>query len=343
MSNLLQEDNLHLSQCILAELSQQLSPYGFDASPFLSGWYNAAVSPKLQLGKDLTPYADDCFCVCLISNPQMFEKTFIPTICEWFQQSEGDSFEEVLKGLRSKFTRYKFLPGSSDPFDWAVFIRLQKVLEMCITNIKSHLSSNQLDKLNGAEWIPDYATRFVTRFPYVHVQTAGHVSGMAYFHQPSEMIKQRSREQTGRPYCGVSLHPKYGGWFGFRGIYIFPNLRCPNLPKSTPLSYFTPSTNNTGSNSSLNNNNNNDQLESLLYEYNECWSDNKWRDYKLFNDDDNDNNNNCNHRYSNDAILYFSTEPSERVKFVQQRFSRYSTNAIPPPPPVMCTTTGKDL
>nr|CAH8821971.1 unnamed protein product [Trichobilharzia regenti] len=335
MSSTLQEeeDNLQLSQCLLDELSQQLLPYGFDASPFLSGWYNAAVSRKVQLGKDLTAY-DDCLCICLISNPQMFEKTFIPTICEWFKQSEGDSFEEVLKRMRSKFSRFKFPPGSSDPFDWAVFIRLQKVLEICIANIKSQLPSNELDKFDGAQWIPDYAIRLVTRLPYVHVQTAGHVSGMAYFHQPSEMIKQRSREQTGQPYCGVSLHPKYGGWFGFRGIYIFPNLRCPNLPKSTPLSYFTPSTND-GFNSS---GNNNSQLEALLYEYNECWSDNKWREYKLFNDNNNNNNSDCNHRYSNDAILYFSTEPSERVKFVQQWFNRYLTNATP----IMCTID-KDL
>jgi len=32
----------------------------------------------------------------------------------------------------------------------------------------------------------------------------------------------------------VSLHPKYGGWFAFRGVVIFPNVHATSLQQINP-------------------------------------------------------------------------------------------------------------
>ena len=33
---------------------------------------------------------------------------------------------------------------------------------------------------------------------------------------------------------GMSIHPKYGGWFAFRGVAIFKNIKVPDLPQIEP-------------------------------------------------------------------------------------------------------------
>ncbi|VDP89012.1 unnamed protein product, partial [Schistosoma mattheei] len=147
-----------LVQCILKELAEELSPYGFDMSPFLSGWYDANISSKVRLGSDLAPY-EDCLCICLISSPQMFEKTFIPTVFDWCKESGIESLDNVLKCLKTRFCGSRFLPGSDDPFDWTVFVRLQKALSNSVQNLKLNLTPDESTKLNNAEWIPDYAIR----------------------------------------------------------------------------------------------------------------------------------------------------------------------------------------
>ncbi|CAH8468296.1 unnamed protein product [Schistosoma turkestanicum] len=309
MNNPSEEINPSIVQCLLKELTEELSPYGFDISPFLSGWYNAHVSSRVQLGPDLAPY-DDCLCICLISNPQMFEKTFLPTVLDWCEKSGVESLDNVLKRLKTQYYGFKFLPGPDDPFDWSVFIRLQNALHNSIQNLKCKLSSDELLKFNDAKWIPDYAIKPVTLFPYVHVQTAGHVSGMAYFHQPNELIRNNPYEKKSGNYSGVSLHPYYGGWFGFRGIYIFPYLQYPTLVKQNPLSPIY----------SENKQLSNKLLKHLLYTYNSCWNENQWRNYKLFNDSFNF------HCYSSDALAYFTISPLERVKFAQNWFTNQQEN-----------------
>ena len=34
---------------------------------------------------------------------------------------------------------------------------------------------------------------------------------------------------------GVSIHPKYGGWFGFRSVLIFTDVQVPELTQPTKL------------------------------------------------------------------------------------------------------------
>lgn len=34
---------------------------------------------------------------------------------------------------------------------------------------------------------------------------------------------------------GVSIHPKYGGWFALRGVLIFKNVQCPDLQKKQAI------------------------------------------------------------------------------------------------------------
>ena len=50
-----------------------LFPHGFEAEPFLTGWYNELVSSKFQLD-----YPPDTLAFIIISQPSMFEKAFLP-------------------------------------------------------------------------------------------------------------------------------------------------------------------------------------------------------------------------------------------------------------------------
>ena len=58
---------------ISAALASRLDPLGFDAHPFLIGWYNERVGPKFRL-----PYGDATPAAVVLSRPDMFERTFVP-------------------------------------------------------------------------------------------------------------------------------------------------------------------------------------------------------------------------------------------------------------------------
>ncbi|VDL93182.1 unnamed protein product [Schistocephalus solidus] len=55
-----------------------LKPYGFEVHPFLVGWYNELCSSRLQL----SGCPPDQLALCIISTPEMFERSFLPHIIE---------------------------------------------------------------------------------------------------------------------------------------------------------------------------------------------------------------------------------------------------------------------
>ena len=65
-----------------------------------------------------------------------------------------------------------------------------------------------------------------TRRPRILVQTAAHVAGVTHYYRPDVVI--RAAEQAGVPLpwgeeakvFGVCMHPKYGGWFAIRGMFL---------------------------------------------------------------------------------------------------------------------------
>ncbi len=66
------------------------------------------------------------------------------------------------------------------------------------------------------------------------VQTAAHVSGTAFYYQPEPILTAAMEEGVSLPWTneqnvyGVSLHPKYGGWFAIRGNY-FVDIKHPDF------------------------------------------------------------------------------------------------------------------
>lgn len=201
-------DHCLLVEQIEKQLDDYLGPCGFEYSFFLTGWYNLMVSPKLQLDMDLAPYSD-CLAVCLISNPQMFEKTFVHWMNLWSFESGVESIQTELKRLKSEFANHDFTPNLTDYLDWTVFFTMNNFIKSMCANLQLKLDKFDFERLTSVKWIPDFALKPVTRLPYVHVQSAGYVSGLAYFYRPIDFGLSTN-------YVGCSLHPTYGGWFGFR-------------------------------------------------------------------------------------------------------------------------------
>ncbi|XP_040578253.1 cyanocobalamin reductase / alkylcobalamin dealkylase [Lepeophtheirus salmonis] len=123
------------------------------------------------------------------------------------------------------------------------------------------------------------------RRPKVLVQTAGHVSGAVHLYRSPNL----------NPVC---LHPKYGGWFALRGVFIFPNISCPFLQIKEPPCLLK----------SI------QDVEELLILYNYHWKDGRYRDFIPVEE-----------RYSNLQILYFKTLPSDRMPLLKKLFNKSNT------------------
>ncbi|XP_038049650.1 cyanocobalamin reductase / alkylcobalamin dealkylase-like [Patiria miniata] len=142
------------------------------------------------------------------------------------------------------------------------------------------------------ESLPDYKIETIqdyelhpNRRPKVLVQTVGHVAGAAYYYQRSDMKHDPWGEKK---IFGVSIHPKYGGWFAFRGILIFPEVQLPLVQRDPPNVIKT-----------------DDALKYLLDQFNDNWKENKYRDCI-----------DVVERYSQEQIEYFMTPPSQRGKLL---------------------------
>ncbi|CAL8105130.1 unnamed protein product [Calicophoron daubneyi] len=293
-----QEDlNLYLLNELMQILTKSLEPFGFEMAPFLVGWYHSVVGQRLHLDKAIAPH-DDCVAICLISRAAMFEKSFIPLLKSWFEPENVHSLTEALTPLRSLVHRGRYLPGINDPLDWSVLLRLQSALDTAVRELEPKLSPEQAEAIAFSHFIPDYAMRPVTRMPMIHVQAAGHFSGLTYMHMPSESDLE---EETAKKFVGCCLHPKFGGWFGFRGVYVFPNLRCPHLPRRKPQSSIHPGVPPFPK----------ETISNLLTEYNVHWNEGKWRDFGLTDRMDVE-------RYSPAATIYFNTTPKDRPKLLEQ-------------------------
>jgi len=128
-----------------------------------------------------------------------------------------------------------------------------------------------------------------SRRPKVLVQTAGHVAGAAYYYQRSDVLNDPWTPDT-RIY-GVSVHPKYGGWFALRGVAIFPDTLVPDLSRIFPPDIIS----------------DNAQRIELLERYNNNWRDWSFRDIIP-----------PATRYSEEQKLYFLTPPKDRVKLLTE-------------------------
>ena len=126
-----------------------------------------------------------------------------------------------------------------------------------------------------------------SRRPKVLVQTAGHVSGAVRFYQPEEA----KGLEEGKKYFPVCHHPTWGGWFALRGVIIFSKVKA-NLGRKLPADLLTE-----------------EQVSELVKQYNGNWQDALWRDVGRVEK--------SSAKYSDLAIKYFDTKPSERMNLIK--------------------------
>ena len=221
------------------------------------GWYNAVVLPAFHL-----PYDDETVAWLVISQPSMFEKLFVPYLrAAWKDGSYSDR----------------------DPLDSCLYQYLNEL----IGNFRPQF---EVDVIQDYDMHPD-------RRPKVLVQTAGHIAGAAYYYQRHHVDKAVDPWDESKKIFGVSVHPKFGGWFAFRGVLIFKGLTAPSTLVQTPPPDCVPTP---------------EMKIDLLHRFNECWQDWTYRDVC---------GNPAQEVYSDKQKLYFGTLPKERRSIIEQILS----------------------
>ena len=179
----------------------------------------------------------------------MFEALLLPYFLEKWQQGQLDPLDQCMK---AQFVKMKALFGEE-----------------------------KVDSIQDFELLP-------SRRPKLLVQTAGHVSGAAYFYQASDVTDPPWG--TKRMF-GVSMHPRYGGWFAFRGALIFKGFEVPLLARKDPVDCVS----------------GRERRVDLLENFNYNWKDWKYRDIMDWP---------VEGKYSPMQQKYFSTEPHSREALV---------------------------
>lgn len=194
-------------------------------------------------------YPDNTLAFCIVSVPSFFKEQFIP------------------------FIREREFSKLSDPLD------------QCLTNtlksIKNSLTEYDIEIIHDFEVLPN-------RRPKLLVQTAGHVSGAAYYYQAKHV--ENPPWKNGKKIYGVSSHPVYGGWFSFRGAFIFKNVQVPYLKQKDPIDRFD-----------------NDQKIKILDRFNFHWEDWTYRDVLT-----------PRARYDEYQKKYFLTKPADRFQLIDE-------------------------
>ncbi|CAI8020662.1 Cyanocobalamin reductase / alkylcobalamin dealkylase [Geodia barretti] len=170
------------------------------------------------------PLHHDTLAVLVVSTPAMFEKLFLPFLME-----ESFTTEKV------------------DPLDACIRAAMKDTSKHFPTEYK-------VEFVQDSDLLP-------SRRPRILVQTAGHVSGAAYYYQRTDVDPQPWSQES--PMYGVSVHPKYGGWFALRGVLIFNGLLAPGLVEKPPIDCVSSSR---------------DQRIKLLEKFNYSWQDYGYRD-----------------------------------------------------------------
>lgn len=164
--------------------------------------------------------------------------------------------------------------GSRDPLDEFVRDYLNK--------LRTKFIDQEMEIIFDYEVLP-------SRRPKILVQTAGHVSGAAFYYR-RENVKQDPWEKTAKIY-GVSIHEKYSGWFGFRGVIIFKDVVVPTLEPKPPADVVC----------------GDEKVIELLEKFNYHWKDWRFRDIIP-----------AVMKYSDEQKLYFDTPPEDRKKLINK-------------------------
>ena len=195
-------------------------------------------------------YPYDTLALCIISTPEMLDKGFKP------------------------FLKSGECSGSNDPID--------QFIGSCLDRLIKTLPNKEVEIIHDYDLLP-------SRRPKILVQTAGHVSGGAYYYR-RENVKKDPWSKDCKIF-GVSIHEKYSGWFGFRGVIILKDLIVPTLQQKPPADVVQ------GDN----------KLIELLEKFNYHWKDWRFRDIIP-----------AVSKYSEEQKLYFDTAPGNRHELVKK-------------------------
>lgn len=194
-------------------------------------------------------YASDTLAFVIISTPSMFEKCFLPYV-------------------------------STKPLD-VILDPIDSCIKDEMATVKEKFSKFDI------ECIHDFELGH-SRRPRVLVQTAGHLSGAAYYYQRKDVHSPWNRE---KPIYGVSIHPKFGGWFALRCLLIFENLQYRDLNRREADDVVK----------------SDDKRIELLEKFTDSWQDGSYRDIIPVKE-----------RYSERQIEYFQTLPRDRKQLISR-------------------------
>ena len=151
----------------------------------------------------------------------------------------------------------------------------------------AHYFKKVKSEFPSTDTIHDFELDPRSRRPKILVQTAAHVAGAAYFYQQKDVTNPPW--DPGRKMFGVSIHPRYGGWFSMRGVIIFRDVLVPNMALPEPPDVVQ----------------GDERRIELLEKFNFHWRDSSFRD--IIPSDD---------KYSEEQQHYFATPPAERKKLL---------------------------
>lgn len=164
-------------------------------------------------------------------------------------------------------------------------------VDKTVDRILSRTLLNMPPELGAVGWNTD-------KPPYTHVQTIGHIAGLDQYvpggslsPDTEDLLSHRDPLLWGSisdTILGVSIHPKYGGWYAYRMLIVFTNVTWDGrVPRPEPLSFLS-----------------REEMESVIREYNSCPDMGRWRDYndKRFK----------LQRYDVAQFLYFHERSSEK-------------------------------
>ncbi|CAN8004007.1 unnamed protein product [Ixodes hexagonus] len=161
-----------------------------------------------------------------------------------------------------------------DPFD--------QCMTACFARVMQAFQGESVELLQDFELHPN-------RRPKVIMQTAGHVSGAVHYYSCHGM--EITECPPNKKLLGVCIHPRYGGWFAFRGVFIFDNVRAPGLQQTQPADLVQ----------------RDDVKKDLLLHFNFSWQDGRYRDVI-----------DVEERYSAQQQEYFRTVPSKRWELIER-------------------------
>lgn len=141
--------------------------------------------------------------------------------------------------------------------------------------------------------IHDFEIQMPSRRPKILMQTVAHVSGAAYYYKEKSDRSETNTEPKRRQ-MGVCIHPKYGGWFGLRGVFILREIQRSELMPKQSLDVVP----------------DNQDQQRLLKLFNEQWYSGLYRDIIPVKE-----------RYSDLQLEYFTLKPKDRIEFLLKRIS----------------------